>query len=595
MNNVFLSTAIRLCCESRATPRVSVRRIVGSFTYLNAGRRPLAEIIPRSRVSRDSARALSITTRLEARRRTKQPSQFPESNVEPAPNSGTHREGQLDTEQWRDYDPAGGLPLPDGELSQEQVNAIFTGSEIDVDNGNYILCVLHWRRMSGALIDIGIDFPRSAMIEPAQAAQGLQYLRSTYPQVDEQGLGAKWAEEESEKMRQELQNRAIKLRLYKPTTSPEEAQEEESAEEVEEESQQGTEYGRERSGTSAAQGLFAAMRERRAEREEKKIITLALKERSLLHTARGPLELDGGVQPQVGIKRYGTMDVVLREPDSIATLETVERKPWVRYYEDQATLVKENTVPQLSTARRLIPSFLVMLLTVAACLYLSENYTPPPTEARLFPSIPPSVATIGGLSIALVGMFLLSRFPPFWRINNKYFCIVPAFPYAMSNLGAMFRHDTFAHLATNTLTLWLIGLSLHEDVGRGTFLAIFFGTGSVGTFTSLMANVLQKNWLTWIGGSSGAVLGVLGALCTLRPNGIVSVFGYELPMAAWLLLAVVSAAEVFAFARRKRTTTDHAGHVGGLISGVAAAAYLKWKYDQKKATAPEPVMRATKA
>ena len=82
-----------------------------------------------------------------------------------------------------------------------------------------------------------------------------------------------------------------------------------------------------------------------------------------LHSARGPLELQGGVQPQVYHLQHSFLHtgIALHEPPTNAWLQPVERKPWVKYYEEQASIIKENTVPQLSVLQRLGPSFLVLL------------------------------------------------------------------------------------------------------------------------------------------------------------------------------------------------------------------------------------------
>ena len=272
----------------------------------------------------------------------------------------------------------------------------------------------------------------------------------------------------------------------------------------------------------------------------------------------------------------------------------MERKEWVKYYEKQAEIIKENVVPQLSILRRLAPGLLVALLTLSACIYASENYTPPPKSARMFPDLPPAVATLGGITGIMLSIFVLSRMPIFWRANSKFFTVVPAYPYALSLLGATWRHDTVYHLASNLVTLWLFGLSLHEDIGRGTFLAIFLGSGVVGGYTSLAFNVARKNWMSYIFGSSGAVLGIVGASCAIQPNGTLRILGYDLPLAAWMAIGVFGALEVYGLVKKGKTNIDHAGHLGGITAGVAAAVYLR-KQAARRAAADPLVMSQTAA
>lgn len=600
MSNVLVSIASRPPCLSTAARRIPFLQLFSSLQFRDAPFRKasssclgILEQANSSQRSWQGTRQLSTSVRLGASKRapsvstststTKQnPNILPSSRLQPTDQEASHTEGVLDTETWRDYDAEGGLPLPNGELSQRDIHTVFRGENVGVDTGNYILSVLHWRRMSGALIDTGIDFPRASGVNERQAMMGLEYLRTTFPAVDEEELGVQWAEEQTKKMQIELQQRAVDLGLYKPIETVEEV-------EKEDETLQGTAYGRARSGRSALEGLQQAFKERDVEREAKRTIAQAEKERKLLHATRGPLELGGGIQRSVGVVRYATGDVVIKNPDPTAWLALVERKPWVKHYEQQAMIIKENKVPQLSLFRRLVPSVLVVLATIGLCVYLSNNYTPPPTSARMFPDVPPSVATMGGITAIMLTTFVLGRIPPLWRLSSKYFCLVPAYPYAASLIGAMFRHDTFVHLTTNMITLWLFGIALHENVGRGTFLAIFLGSGALGGVTSLAYNVLAKRWTTYIFGASGAVSGVIGALCTLHPQGKINVFGYEIPVAAWLFLALSGGWELYGVFR-PTSKIDHLGHLGGLAAGTVAALYLRAKVSREKGP-PDAVRR----
>lgn len=567
------SAIVRRQDESQAGAALTTRWRRQAFECLNKPeRRSLsATALLASKPKKRPARPL------KSNRTNDGPNRLPDSGVEPAQTVASHTEGLPSVEDgdgltWRDYDPEGGMPLPDGELPQPEINAIFNGEEVSADTaGNYILSVMHWRRMSGALIDTGLDFPRRSGVTRDQALRGLQYVRTIAPQFDEQEAGQRWAEEESLRLQEEIQERSIKLGIYK--RDPEDVVEED-------ESQQGTAYGRERSQESQLQ---RHREEREADWAREQAAKQAQQERdelATLHSHRGPLELSGGVQPTVSLTTTGPNGVTIGQAPTSAWLTPVERKPWVKYYEQQAQTIASNTLPAISTLGRLAPSLLAVLAILSLCLFASNNYTPPPKSARLWPDTKPAVATLTFLTATLTIAFVASRFPPVWRVLNKYFTIVPAYPYAFSLLGAAFRHDTLIHLTTNLVTLWLFGLSLHEDVGRGTFLAIFFASGALGGFASLAYNVLRKQWMSYIFGSSGAVLGVVAASCTLRPNTSIKVLGYEVPIAAWVFLALFGGAEVGAAWRGLRTTIDHAGHFGGIGAGVGAGLYLRLQAQQ---------------
>jgi rhomboid-like protein len=511
-----------------------------------------------------------------------------DAKLQPATTSASHTEGVVETPAdedkgitWRDYDPEGGMPLPDGERSQAEIDAIFGSEGMDVDMGNYILSVMQWRRQSGALIDIGIDLPVSRDVSRSQAFKALEYLRSIDPAFDEQAAGDRWAQEETERLREELRERAVSLKLYKADPAEEE-----------EESDQGTEYGRAKTGESALQRMRehneAVWEREQAEREIKE----QQEQNAIVHRSRGPLELSAGVQPVVALTNTNAHgDVSITGAQTNGWLKPVERKEWVKYYEEQATIIKDNTVPNLSTLQRLGPAALLAIVTIFGLAVLSDNYTPPSLNARIFPDTPPAVTTLGAITAITLAIFVLSRMPPLWRTSSKYFCIVPAYPYAVSLIGAAWRHDTFSHLAANLATLWLFGLSLHEDVGRGTFLGIFLGAGIFGGWVSLARNVATKQWMAYSFGSSGGVLGVAAASCALRPNGGVSIWGVEVPFVAWILVGLYTTAELFGMLRlHKKTNTDHAGHFGGLVFGVFEA--YRIKQQQRPAPSVQVMKRA---
>ncbi|KAK3626495.1 hypothetical protein LTR56_019768 [Elasticomyces elasticus] len=536
-------------------------------------------------------RAFSASTILSARKLQRPPPPPPvpgvppkskpaeASKLEPAQTVASHTEGvslqdQSEPISWRDYDPEGGMPLPGGELSQPEINRIFGNEDIDAENGNYILNVMHRRRQSGALVDSGIDFPRRSGVSREQALQALQYVRSLDTSFDEQAAGQQWAEEETLRLQEELQNRAVEVGIYKRDKDVEYYEGEEA--------DQGTPEGRERSGESV---LRTHREEREAAWEVEQAEKAAKQEReqaATLRSTRGPLELSGGVQPAVAMTTTGSGGITIGSGPRSAWLAPIERKPWVKYYEEQANLIKDNILPKMSNAKRLTPSLLVVLLTLAGSYYLSENYTPPPTSARMWPDTKPAVATLTAITALLGVAFIANRFPPLWKAFNKYFTIVPAVPTAASMIGSMFRHTTFYHIAVNTLFLWSFGLTLHEDVGRGTFLAIFFSAGAVGGYVSLTHMVLRKLWVGYAYGVSAAALGVFGAACTLRPNGTLQIGSVELPFAAWILVVLFAGVDVIAAARGMRTGIDHFGHIGGLATGLTAGLLLRRQGQSQK-------------
>ena len=134
------------------------------------------------------------------------------------------------------------------------------------------------------------------------------------------------------------------------------------------------------------------------------------------------------------------------------------------------------------------------------------------------PNLPLSEATIVGIVLANMTIFTLWFFPPAWRVLNRLFISTPLKPSAFSMLGNVFSHKSPVHLLSNMTLLWLLGTRLHEDIGRGDFLAIYIFAGVFGSTLSLtsflMRNVLVSSSL----GASGSVAGIVGAYCALHPK-----------------------------------------------------------------------------
>ena len=350
--------------------------------------------------------------------------------------------------EWQDYDPEVGIPLNSGQLDQNTISNIF-GDNIHEDKGNHILRLMNYRRISGSLIDIGAVFPASDAISQNMATKALDYLRQQDPDFNEQEAGAAWAEAEVSKVEEQYMQRAEDLGLYRKTKDDPEVQ------------PQGTEYGRSRYGESA---LAALRRENKARwmEEDRKKKELEEQQRAqniaqLQATGTAPGH-QGSQAAASEADRIASDNMALHQPVTKAWLQPVERKGWVKYYEEQATIVKDNKVPQLSLLRRLGPSALLALGVLGGCLMLHDMYAPPPKSARMFPDTPPAVATLAAITAVNFVVFIAWRMPFMWRTMNKYFLVAPGYPFALGVFGSQFGHQTFVHLFTNTVLLWPFGL-----------------------------------------------------------------------------------------------------------------------------------------
>jgi rhomboid-like protein len=76
----------------------------------------------------------------------------------------------------------------------------------------------------------------------------------------------------------------------------------------------------------------------------------------------------------------------------------------------------------------------------------------------MWPSLPPAAATVFAIIGANATIFALWRlWPPAWRLLNRYFISVAAYPRVFSLVGAVFSHQTVAHLGMNMFVLWMFG------------------------------------------------------------------------------------------------------------------------------------------
>ncbi|KAI4729352.1 hypothetical protein E4T49_02779 [Aureobasidium sp. EXF-10728] len=459
-------------------------------------------------------------------------------------------------------------PPRHGELDQASISEIF-GPDMQCDDGNHVLRLMNYRRLSGSLIDIGVDFPKESGISSGMATRALDYIRTLDPAFDENEAGAAWAESEIMKVEQQYMARAEKLGIYKRTDDslPDEPQKSAGTSDI---------YGE-----SALDKLRKANKARWMEEDRKK--EEAKKQQEAERVAALKAEAKDN-SPEVEAKEesgkiFSPFDeIALAQPTQKAWLEPVERKPWVKYYEEQATIIKDNKIPDLSILRRLGPSALVLLAVLTGCWMLDEAYNPPPRSARMFPDVPPAVATLGAITAINLAVFVAWRIPPLWRTMNKTFQVTAAYPFAIGTLGAQFSHQSFRHLFVNMVMLWPFGWILHDDVGRGTFLAVYLACGTVGTYGSLAFNVLAKRWMNYSFGSSTAVIGTMAAACLVRANNNVTVLGYEIPDVTGLtVLGIIAGFEILRAWRGKNTRTDYAGHLSGLAAGVFAGFYVRHK------------------
>ncbi|MCK4968851.1 MAG: rhomboid family intramembrane serine protease, partial [Candidatus Aenigmarchaeota archaeon] len=99
---------------------------------------------------------------------------------------------------------------------------------------------------------------------------------------------------------------------------------------------------------------------------------------------------------------------------------------------------------------------------------------------------------------------------------------------------SMFLHLDIMHLFQNMFALAFFGILLEKIIGSKRFLSLYFAAGIAGSLASIVFYPHATSL-----GASGAIMGVIGALATLRPK-LVLYFGGPIPMiilaAMWIIL-----------------------------------------------------------
>jgi len=450
----------------------------------------------------------------------------------------THRIIQHYDDLPADYTDEDGLKFREKFLSKEEVDSIFGKKIIAANTANRMLRVLHGRRVAGTLGDPSFT---SSAYEAKAIETGLEWLRKNVP-VNEIECAGLRAEKELAEMEEDIVSDAERIGLYQPNSD----------------------------GGQNIYGDSVIDRVRKA--NEAKL------------DAKEKAEKEGLSQADEIRQNTGTLQT---RPQSQVELRRPGEHPLLKYYIERSK-VAPDTPPEMSKWERLWPSGLLTLAVIGGSIIFAAVYTPPRRESRAWPDMPPAAATV--ISIILLNAIVLGawRVPAAFRVLNKYFLTLPGYPRALSMVGNVFSHQTIGHFTMNMVVIWFVGVRLHEEVGRGTFLAIYLSSGAVGSFVSLASWVLRNNFVSSSLGASGAICGIVAAYLLLNSDNKVTLFGVFPPedwpsISALMLLALMVSADVFMVWRgNKVITVDHWAHLGGYAAGAVAAGVLRRQQTERR-------------
>lgn len=466
------------------------------------------------------------------------------------------------------YQDDTGLPFRREDLNQREINVIF-GPHLEAERGNRLLRIIHGRRVAGTLDDPNLSVNTDAFSD-ADRAKALEYLRANIP-VDEivnAGLRAedelRYLEEQEQQEQQEREKEAIDQPVEE--SSPERPAPQSPAQPPAVVEKVNVPIGqlpkKPKSDSPYGESLFDKIRARntaRREAEEKKAEEERLKR-----------------EEEDAKNNIGTLQTQVNKPRELS--------PFMQKWAAHATSdLKEP--PPLKPWERLLPSVAMTVLVLAGCAIFAVMYTPPRLSQRAWPDIPPAAATCLTLIGLNLSVYFLWKVPMLWKFLNRYFIVVAATPRPFQLVGAIFSHQKFSHAIMNMVGFWFFGTRLHDDIGRGNFLAIYFSSGVLGFMTSLSYLVFTKALDCTTLGASGAIYGVAAAFFWLHKYDEFKLFGYPPdPLSGPQGLAFIGlmlGLHIFPLFSKRARSVDIPSHLGGLVAGVIGADLVKRHMDEK--------------
>lgn len=147
-------------------------------------------------------------------------------------------------------------------------------------------------------------------------------------------------------------------------------------------------------------------------------------------------------------------------------------------------------------------------------------------------------------------------------------------------LTSLFLHAGWLHLLSNLIYLGVFGPPVERRIGGARFVALYFGSGLVGSLAYLAAQPASD---TPAIGASGAIAGVIAAHLVLYPGATLGslapvLFLRVVETAPTLLLLLVwLATQLFSSVASLTATPGIAwwAHLGGFASGLALAPLLR--------------------
>ena len=154
--------------------------------------------------------------------------------------------------------------------------------------------------------------------------------------------------------------------------------------------------------------------------------------------------------------------------------------------------------------------------------------------------------------------------------------------YIWTFVTSMFMHGGFFHLFVNMFSLFFVGGLAQRILGSKRYLGFYLISGLFAGLVFVLWSFITQgaDFNAFAVGASGALFGVIGLLMLLTPNLRVYLMFIPIPIkmkyAAPGILVVLWLVSSFG-----NINVGNTAHLGGLLTGVTYALYLKYKYKRK--------------
>ena len=166
-----------------------------------------------------------------------------------------------------------------------------------------------------------------------------------------------------------------------------------------------------------------------------------------------------------------------------------------------------------------------------------------------------------GIIAACALMYVLQLTVPGWTARWSFSPLRDQGDYVRM-ISSGFIHFSIPHIALNMITLWFVGPILERAFGRVRYLVLYLVCAFGGSVGVVVLAGPTHSWAVQVGGASGAIFGLFGALLMVLRRTGADVRGIVTLIVLNLVLGFVVRGIAWQ------------AHLGGLVTGlVLAAAY----------------------